>query len=548
VKEKILIIDDVLDLQETLLILLRKAGYDVQGVSSGPEALKITEETFFDLIVSDLRIPGMSGVDALIKIREKQTGRRSKMIIMSGHSDHDALIKSIHLGVDDFIKKPFGRDEFMHLIEKTITNYRLQNEKEEYVQMVRSFNEELVEKNERISAILSSLAEGVFTVDENMEITHFNRAAESIVGLKSEKVIGEKCSKIFANHLCDNGCPIKNAIKSDNPVLNNETEIVRQGGKTTPVLISASALKDSAGNVIGGVEVFRDITETKRMMREIERSHEEIHALNVHLEQRVKERTKDLLMANRKIREAQAQLMQSSKMAAIGQLGAGVAHEMNNPLTGIFGYAQMILKKFNKEDVTHDDIQVCKKYVRHIEVESDRCKSIIENLLLFSKKPVATQSEPVHINEIIHKTVTLVKCQTHAAKVNFEFDLDETLPCASGNANRFQQVFMNFFVNALKAMPQGGEIKVTSRRLDPQDSRSEDFIAVDITDTGCGIPEENKAQIFNAFFTTKEDNKSVGLGLFIVYQIIQGYQGSIEVKSEEGKGTTFTLFLKIFKE
>ncbi len=547
-KEKILIIDDVVDLQETLLMLLQKAGYQVTGVSSSLQAIELAKTTFFDLIISDVRLQGMNGVDTLIKIREQQKDKKSKMVIMSGYSEHEALIKAIQHGVDDFIKKPFGGEEFMHMVEKNITNYRLQNVKAEYMHMIKFFNEELVEKNERIGAVLSSLAEGVFTVNEKMEITHFNRSAELMMGLSSNKVIGEQCSKIFTNHLCMQNCPIKKAIESNEPILNIETEIQSQSGKCLPVMISASSLKDSAGNIIGGVEVFRDVSEIKRMMREIQESRQEISELNVHLEQRVKERTKDLLLANQKIKEAQTQLIQSSKMAAVGQLGAGVAHELNNPLTGILGYAQMIIKKFNEDSLNEEDVQVCKKFIRHIEIESMRCKSIIENLLLFSKKPIETRPESVAINRIIQETIPFIKFQPRSRDVNIILELDESLPGVNGNVNRFQQVFMNFLVNAIKAMPNGGEIKVVSRRLDAEDPRAEDFLAVDIIDNGCGIPEENLDQIFNAFFTTKEDNKSVGLGLFIVYQIIQEYQGSIEVKSKVGEGTTFTLYFKIFKK
>jgi PAS domain S-box-containing protein len=325
--------------------------------------------------------------------------------------------------VDDFLKKPFGMEEFMHIVEKNITNYRLEHEREQYIETINAFNDELLEKSERISAILYSLAEGVFTVNEKMEITHFNRSAEMLVGIPGEKALGRKCSEIMPNALCQQGCPVKLAMKRHEPVLGVETEVLINNEKAIPVMVSASVLKDSAGNIIGGVEVFRDISESKRMMKALEQSKEEIRQWNLQLEQRVQKRTRDLQEANQKIQEAQAQMLQAAKMAAVGQLGAGVAHELNNPLGGILGYAQLILQKVQNNQSDATVALDCKKYAEHIEVESLRCKAIIENLLLFSKKPLFTLPEPIDIGQVIHDAVLLIQYQFDATNVGVTLNL-----------------------------------------------------------------------------------------------------------------------------
>lgn len=268
------------------------------------------------------------------------------------------------------------------------------------------------------------------------------------------------------------------------------------------------------------------------MANELKKSMEKIENYSRTLEQKVEERTREL-------KDAQGQLIQSAKMGAVGQLSAGVAHEINNPLGGILGYAQFMLSKIERPDFNPDDFKRCQEYLKHIERESQRCKQIVESLLSFSRK--STEAfQPVDLKAIMENTLTIPRysLESHNVKVNIEYA--PMLPLVRGNANQLQQVFTNLIINAQHAMPKGGQLNIFLRAVEEGQEKS---VQISFQDTGCGIPRGDIERIFEPFFTTKQDWKSLGLGLSISYQIIQQHKGKILVESEVGKGSTFTLVL-----
>ena len=241
---------------------------------------------------------------------------------------------------------------------------------------------------------------------------------------------------------------------------------------------------------------------------------------------------------NCELREAQTQLVQSAKMAAVGQLGAGVAHELNNPLGGILGYSQFVLGKLNRPSFGADDFQSCRGYIESIERESIRCKKIISNLLRFSRKPAIDQFESMNVGASLEEMITLMSHQLKLCNVNVIVRLQPDLAPVMGVDNLLQQVFTNFILNAQQAMPAGGQLSIVAENVPDEQT----WVKIDFIDTGCGISQENLNRIFEPFFTTKTE-KGTGLGLFVSYQIIHEHKGRIQVKSEVGKGTTFTLIL-----
>ena len=254
----------------------------------------------------------------------------------------------------------------------------------------------------------------------------------------------------------------------------------------------------------------------------------EISLLNVTLEKKVEERTREL-------RDKQHQLLQTSKLAAIGQLGAGVAHELNNPIAGILGYAQLMLEIISKEHVKIEDVYVFKKYLQHIENGSLRCKEIIQNLLQFARKS-SDEFIPLDVNTVIEATLSLTERQLLSNKITIVKNLTPTVNRVIGNPVQLQQVFTNIIVNAQHAMPEGGNLFITAKNENGN-------VLVEFKDTGCGIPEEHKDRIFEPFFTTKMNWKGTGLGLSICYDIIKKHNGSIAVSSQSGKGAAFTIIL-----
>lgn len=228
------------------------------------------------------------------------------------------------------------------------------------------------------------------------------------------------------------------------------------------------------------------------------------------------------------LKGAQAALVQSEKMAAFGQLGAGIAHEIKNPLAGILGLTQLSLRKAAEDDPVYKNLTI-------IEKETNRCTTIIQNLLKFARQEKVA-FEPVNINQVAQDAAAIVEHQLEMHKVKLKKNFASSLPMISGNANQIQQVLLNLMINAQQAMEGSpGEVTVTTLSLDSS------HVQVQISDNGSGIPEDVQAKIFEPFFTTKEVGKGTGLGLSVSYGIIKEHKGEIKVESSPEKGTTFTI-------
>jgi signal transduction histidine kinase len=225
------------------------------------------------------------------------------------------------------------------------------------------------------------------------------------------------------------------------------------------------------------------------------------------------------------LRETQEQLIQSAKLAAIGELASNVAHEINNPLTSIIGFAEL-----SKED---DDIESIRKSLDIIEKESLRARDIVKQLLGFARKKPLQLTE-VNINAVVKEVVALSSSQIRMGKVKMTEEYSD-IPVTTGDVDQLKQVFLNIITNAIHAMPDGGSITIRTFTMG-------DYILASFSDTGHGISSEVRQRIFEPFFSTKKD-KGTGLGLSISYRIIQDHLGRIDVESELGKGTTFTVRL-----
>ncbi len=235
------------------------------------------------------------------------------------------------------------------------------------------------------------------------------------------------------------------------------------------------------------------------------------------------------------LKEAQTQLIQSEKMAAFGQLGAGIAHEVKNPLAGILGYAQLSLRKV-------EEGSPLKANLRIIEKETKRCKGIIDNLMKFARQEKVSYVS-IDINSVIEDACAIVDHQLGIHKVRLEKKFSPQLPMIIGNSNQIQQVLMNLMINAQQAMEGApGMITIETALAGPE------RIEIRLSDSGPGIPKDIQAKIFEPFFTTKAAGKGTGLGLSVSYGIIKDHHGDITIQSESGQGTTFVIYLPVLVE
>ena len=242
--------------------------------------------------------------------------------------------------------------------------------------------------------------------------------------------------------------------------------------------------------------------------------------------------TLELTSREEALKKTQAQLIQSEKLAAFGQLGAGIAHEVKNPLAGILGIAQLASRGADRDSPLQKDLAI-------IEKEAKRCKTIIENLLKFARQEKVSH-ERVMVNRVLEDTAVLLNHQLGIHQVRLETDLSPDLPQVTGNANQLQQVVMNLIINAQQAMEgQKGTVRVASSRPLPG------WVEIRVSDTGPGIPKEIQAKLFDPFFTTKPVGKGTGLGLSVSYGIIKDHQGEIRVESEPGEGAAFIIRLPV---
>jgi PAS domain S-box-containing protein len=256
-------------------------------------------------------------------------------------------------------------------------------------------------------------------------------------------------------------------------------------------------------------------------------------------------RTTGLLCSGEDVTErkvAQADMIRSEKLVAIGQLAAGVAHEVNNPLAGVLGYIKILMKKYKEETLQTEETE---KQLLKIERATARSSQIIKDLLDFSR-PSQPTLRPINVNEVVDATLSIVGHQIGLSNIDLEKELDAWIPPVVADFDQIQQALMNVILNAVQAMPDGGSLTIATSSV--QDAKwggsRRDAIRIDITDTGCGIPEENVEKIFTPFFSTKPKGKGVGLGLPAVQGIIEQHNGKIEVKSEIGEGTTVTMWLE----
>ncbi len=228
-----------------------------------------------------------------------------------------------------------------------------------------------------------------------------------------------------------------------------------------------------------------------------------------------------------RLKEEQEQLIQSAKLAAIGELASNVAHEINNPLTSIIGFTELL-----KDE---RDVGAIRSRLEIIEKESMRAREIVRELLHFARKR-PLQLTALDVNQTLKDVIPLIESQAKMSRVELQEEYAE-LPQTMGDTNQLKQVFINIINNAISAMPEGGRLKMST-------SRQGEFILARFSDTGHGIPEEIRQRIFEPFYTTKKD-KGTGLGLSISYRIIQQHGGRIDVESMEGNGSTFTVRLPI---
>ncbi|GBE39601.1 sensor protein FixL [bacterium BMS3Bbin08] len=373
----------------------------------------------------------------------------------------------------------------------------------------------LIRSEEKYRKLYDNAPDMYHTLDRDGIITDCNRTWEIMLGYKKEEIIGRP----FADFLTDGSKKLfrkifPKSVKEAN-LLNVEREFVRKDGSVLPVILNITIESDENGELVRTGAIARDITNLKKAERQLSDAYQ-------------------------KLKATQEQLIQAGKMAAMGQLAAGISHELNQPLTGIKGFAQAALMDIGNGDPLKKDLE-------KIVEQADRMDRIIQHVRFFARKSDFEIKEQ-DVNSPIEDALSLLSEQLRVHNIRVQKSLVSGLPKIMGDQNQLEQVFLNLITNARDAIDSrengdGGVITLRSAL-----SKDREHVEVICQDTGCGISEHDFEHIYNPFFTTKSPDGGMGLGLSIVYRIIEDHRGSIKAESRKGEGTTFKITLPVIKE
>ncbi|HIE43503.1 MAG TPA: hybrid sensor histidine kinase/response regulator, partial [Candidatus Omnitrophica bacterium] len=436
-----------------------------------------------DVILLDLSLPDSQGLETFIEVYSKAP--QVPIIVLSGLDDESLAVKAVGKGAQDYLVK--GRVD-SNLLVRSI-RYAIE----------RKQVEEALEKSERLYKELWDNAPVAYhTIDAKGIITAVNKTEARMLGYTPEEMVGKS---IFEFILPEQRAEAQKRFTlkiAGQKVPKAEDRIyVKKDGSKIYVSIDDVLEYDSEGKVIGVRTTMIDVTEQKLL---------------------------------------QEQLIQSEKLAAIGELISGVAHEMNNPLTGIIGFAQLL-----KEEASGLDKDK-REQIEMIYLEAMRMKRIVSNLLSFARKS-KPEKKTVSINKIVETVLDMRDYDLKVNNIKVNKELGKGLPQVEIDVQQIEQVFVNIINNAEQAMVEAhGRGILTIRTYTKNNTVKIEFI-----DDGPGIPKKNLKKIFDPFFTTKGVGKGTGLGLSVSYGMMKAHNGNIFAESEEGKGAKFTVELPIAK-
>lgn len=365
------------------------------------------------------------------------------------------------------------------------------------IQELEAANLGLRTKSSELQAVFDSIADGVAIYDGNGCVQHRNHVCPRL--FPKETIVGASCSRLFHPELPNSplDCPVERALSGESVQISFSTN--EDGIDSRYFDVTATPIEDSVGQVRALI-FLRDVTE-KRLQ--------------------------------------ELQLLQAEKMSSIGLLAAGVAHEINNPLTSVAGYAEALLRRFRDVPRLQQDSQLedFPKYLDVIIRETYRCKGIIDCLLSFSRKSDGS-TEQVDINSALQEVLELVRHKARYEKVDIHEELQPDLPLVQGDGAGLRQVFMNLLINAHQSIKGAGRVEISTRANGSE-------VIIQVKDSGSGIHPDLLDRIWDPFFTTKSVGQGLGLGLAVTYNIIKKNGGDIHVESKQGKGSKFTVRLPI---
>jgi len=493
---KVLLVDDDEDdflITRDLMSQIRERRHQLDWINNYNDGLAAIKRCEHDLCLLDYRLGERTGLELL---RELQAFEACPpMILLTGQGDQEIDLEAMKAGAADYlVKSRLSSDTLERAIRYAIERKRSQAT--------------LRHERDFVSRIMDTSPSGIVVTDCEGKITFANRRAEEVLKLsqypaQTSNVLAWRVADLDGNLLSGRVSLLKNVLISGEPVLDIHHVIEFPDGQRIVISANASTLANAEGRIDGMIVTVEDVTQRLAL---------------------------------------ETQLRQSQKMDSLGQLAAGVAHDINNVLTIIQGHAGLLLN-----GATPDSDAA--KSASQIAAASDRAAGFIRHLLAFSRKQIY-RTKILDLNDVLRNLESLLP-RMLGAQIALETHYAPQLPHIAADTALIEQIVMNLAINARDAMPKGGKLRIETSVLDLDvisvrrhpEGRPGHFVCLAASDTGCGMEPALIRRIFEPFFTTKEMGKGTGLGLATVYAVVKQHRGWIEVQSEVGAGSTFRIFL-----
>ncbi len=518
---KVLVVDDEREILDFMVECLSLVGYHVFPARDGQEALRIFVREHPALIVTDLSMPGMDGLELAKAV--KALSPQTEVLVVTGHSTMASAMDALRIGVFDYLLKPHSPAELELSVKRALERSRLLGENRALVRKledrIQVQTEALSESQRRTLAVFNSIADSVVIVNREFTILDANEGAAALSGVPARQLVGRQCYReLFAREEICPDCPVRATFDTGRPV---SVSMQREDGAGSQdrrdLEVRSYALISGTGAVDEAVEHIRDVSDYRRAVEE--------------------------RLALRKQRD------QDDAMRVIGRLAGGVAHDFNNQLTVIKGCVQFLLDAMPANDPGREDAE-------RISATVDRGARLVRQLLAFSRMQ-KIQPRPLSLPDLVNEMVAMFRSLLG----------EQVLPRVRATAGlwrvradpaQIEQVIMNLVVNARDAMVAPGErfpagtltVEMVNVELDERAFRPTvetvapgRYVMLALSDTGSGMTADVRRQIFQPFFTTKESGKGTGLGLSTVYGIVKQHRGYVFCDSEPGQGTTFRVYL-----
>ncbi len=560
--ETVLVADDRTDNVDFLRqYVLEPNGYLVRSASDGRDALSIALEEDVDLVISDLVMPNLNGLELMEELHK--AGKEIPTILMTFHGSEETAVNAFRLGARDYIIKPFTVEEMIEAIDSALAEARLRRERDELTQHLLRANRQL-EQHVKELRILYGLGRSVTSLlDLELLLNRVVEAAVYLTGaeegslmlideesgdlyMRAARGVGEKHARRFrvrvddsiAGRVLRTGEPIMLGgtrqddtykVKTDYFVKALLNVPLKVGDEVIGVLTvnnrdAARAFSSRHMRMLIALADYASISiYNARLYQDLVASRDQIEKWSQDLEAKVSERTAELEAAH-------VQLRSSEKLAALGHMAAGLAQEMSDPVNTILGHVRLLGGKLAGEDQMRISLEA-------IERETLRCQTTMKSLLDFAKR-TPPDTQPVDMNELLEAAWRTVDDDLPVHSIETERGFDPRLPLIQVDRKQMEQALVQLIRNACDAMHLGGTLRLITRSVGSE-------VQIIVADTGSGLSPEQLRHVFDPFYFINEQGQKAGMGLSIAHGVIQGHGGTIEVESQQGKGTTFTIHLPL---